>query len=544
MRRNLPVTDVETLVPEHEFIYSRTDLKGVIVEANEAFARISGFEREELIGKPHNIVRHPDMPEAAYADLWVDLKAGRPWRGIVKNRRKDGGYYWVEANVTPVRDGTRIIGFQSVRNRPTREEVAAAADAYRQINDGNSRLGVKHGRVSRRRPAWFNAVLSFPVHLMMISFVVIFGAAAHLAGTYFGLADFHVIQNGYAALAGLYGLVFLVFYARPAVRELSALADWLDRLLTTGNLRARIHSSRADVIGTVVHDTDRFASSIQAIVQGMADVAHQVGHATSRVSTGMDLIQGAACQQNEATVAAAEAVEQVTVSIGEVAEHALSTRDVADQAGEVSKEGAERSERACEAVIALSRTVSSSAEQVERLGRRSTEISQVAAVIKEIADQTNLLALNAAIEAARAGEVGRGFAVVADEVRKLAERTSAATQEISDTIQMIQEETRLAVEGMRAGAEQVEESVQLVHSAQEALQRIKDGMDDTTRRVSGISRASAEQREAVTQLARNVEQVATMTEQNVAAVNQAGGMVHTLKTNVERMEKSVAQFSL
>lgn len=544
MRRNLPVTDVETLLPEHEFIYSRTNLKGVIVEANEAFAKISGFEREEMIGKAHNIVRHPDMPEAAYADLWADLKAGRPWRGIVKNRRKDGGYYWVEANVTPVREDTRIIGFQSVRSRPAREEVAAAEDAYRQINAGNTRLVVKHGKVSRRRPAWLDRALSFPVHLTIISFVTIFGAVLQLAGAYFELADLHLIQNGYAAVAGLYGLAFLVFCARPVIRELTGLADWLDRLLTTGNLRSRIDSTRKDVIGRVIHNTDLFASSIQAIVQGMADMAHHVGRATSQVGTGIDLIQGAAHKQNEATVAAAAAVEQVTVSIGEVAEHALSTHGVADHAGEVSKEGAERSERACEAIIALARTVSSSAEQVERLGRRSTEISQVAAVIREIADQTNLLALNAAIEAARAGEVGRGFAVVADEVRKLAERTSTATQEISDTIQMIQDETRLAVEGMRAGAEQVEESVQLVHSAQEALQRIRDGMNDTTHRVSDISRASMEQREAMTQLAHNVEQVATMTEQNVAAVNQAGEMVHTLKANVERMEKSVAQFSL
>ena len=150
MRKNLPVTNVETLLPDDEFIYSRTDLKGVIVEANEAFAKISGFEREDMIGKPHNIVRHPDMPEAAYADLWADLKAGRPWRGIVKNRRKDGGYYWVEANVSPVREGSRVVGFQSVRSRPAREEVAAAENAYRRINDGDSRLVIRHGPAGGR----------------------------------------------------------------------------------------------------------------------------------------------------------------------------------------------------------------------------------------------------------------------------------------------------------------------------------------------------------------------------------------------------------
>lgn len=102
MKINQPVTNVETLLPEGEFIYSSTDLKGVIVEANEAFVRISNFTRDEMIGQSHNMVRHPDMPPEAFADLWRDLKAGRPWRGIVKNRRKDGGFYWVVANVSEV----------------------------------------------------------------------------------------------------------------------------------------------------------------------------------------------------------------------------------------------------------------------------------------------------------------------------------------------------------------------------------------------------------------------------------------------------------
>ena len=98
MKSNLPVTNVETHLPDGEFIYSSTDLRGNIVEANEAFATISNYSREEMIGQPHNMVRHPDMPAEAFADMWRDLKAGRPWRGVVKNRRKDGGFCWVVAN--------------------------------------------------------------------------------------------------------------------------------------------------------------------------------------------------------------------------------------------------------------------------------------------------------------------------------------------------------------------------------------------------------------------------------------------------------------
>jgi aerotaxis receptor len=112
--------NVETIVPDNTFIYSQTDLKGKIVEANEAFAEISGYTVANLIGQPHNIVRHPDMPKEAFADLWRSLKAGRPWQGLVKNRRSDGGYYWVIANVSPVRENGRIVGYQSLRLKPSR----------------------------------------------------------------------------------------------------------------------------------------------------------------------------------------------------------------------------------------------------------------------------------------------------------------------------------------------------------------------------------------------------------------------------------------
>ena len=159
MKKNLPVTNVETLLPENEFIYSRTDLKGQITEANEAFCQVSGFTREEMIGQPHNMVRHPDMPEAAFADMWRDLKAGRPWRGIVKNRRKDGGFYWVVANVSPVRENGQVVGYQSVRSRPAPADIAAADAAYRKINAGDSSLLVVHGRAVARRSAWMIRLL-------------------------------------------------------------------------------------------------------------------------------------------------------------------------------------------------------------------------------------------------------------------------------------------------------------------------------------------------------------------------------------------------
>lgn len=148
MRINGPVTDVETPVPDGRFIYSRTDTKGRIVAANDLFVELSGFTRDELIGQPHNLVRHPDMPSQAFEDLWRTLKAGNPWSGYVKNRRKDGGYYWVHAFASPVRENGQVVGFESVRRRADPAVIRDVDKAYARIRKGGRcGLTIVNGKV-------------------------------------------------------------------------------------------------------------------------------------------------------------------------------------------------------------------------------------------------------------------------------------------------------------------------------------------------------------------------------------------------------------
>ncbi len=177
MKNNQPVTQHEALFPPNCYLVSKTDLKGAITYANDAFIAISGFSREELLGQNHNIVRHPDMPPAAFADLWRTVKAGMPWRGLVKNRCKNGDFYWVQALVVPLKKDGVVTGYMSVRTPPERSQVADAEALYARLRQGNGKLPGGRG---------FLAPLSLRARLWAVTgalaMVMAILAAANLAG--------------------------------------------------------------------------------------------------------------------------------------------------------------------------------------------------------------------------------------------------------------------------------------------------------------------------------------------------------------------------
>lgn len=542
MKTNVIINEVETQVPAGQFIYSRTDLKGKIVEANQAFVDISGYSREEMIGQPHNLVRHPDMPSEAFADMWRDLKSGRPWRGIVKNRRKDGGFYWVVANASPVREEGKIVGYQSVRTRPTVEDVTAAKAAYQRLQKGDRSIRIFHGRVVPKRRSLWALFCCSEVQPWLLSGSCLVFTSLFLLRTALGWTWLDNVLLVLAALLLTITLFFMLVFMPAFHTGLQQLTDYLETLLLSGDLTKRFDLQRQDPLGIIARKVDRFVSSVQATIQCMGDAARQVRDIAGEVEQGMTQVHIAAQQQNRACSFAAQEISAVTRSIADVANSAGHTCQVSASAKHSSEAGSEVAHQASQTIVYLADAVKTSAQQIEQLGQESEEISRITAVIKEIAEQTNLLALNAAIEAARAGETGRGFAVVADEVRKLAERTSTATEDISRMVQAVQQETVKAVAGMRSGAQHVEQGVQLVEQAKGALHDINQKMQTTTKRISEISFSAQQQNQAVHTLEEHLGQIAVMTEQNRVVVSSTSDTVAHLNKMVLRMEKSVTQY--
>ncbi|MEW6677532.1 MAG: PAS domain-containing methyl-accepting chemotaxis protein [Pseudomonadota bacterium] len=556
MRNNQPVTGREHVIDDRAAIISRTDAKGVITYVNDDFVASSGFTREELLGQPHNIVRHPDMPSEAFRDLWDTVHQGRPWTAIVKNRCKNGDHYWVKATTTPTPDG----GYMSVRVKPTRDEVRQAEDLYaRMARDAGIRLeggslrktGIaalfkRMDDLSLGTKLWLSTLSS----VLAILFVALLGWSALgqlSAGLPAGAQD--GIQ-GYRN--GLLLVVILAVVAWPLV------AWWVIRGLS-GHLYQAVNAARdiaafdfsrpvkldgRDEVGQLLQQFAIMRNNLQEAAAMIQQNALRLDAAVHVLAGSSQSGAQAAAEQSEASSSMAAAVEQLSVSIDQMEEHAREASTVSSRAGEVSREGGKVVHNTATEIGRIADSVNAAATTIQALETYSTDISAIVDVIGDIADQTNLLALNAAIEAARAGEQGRGFAVVADEVRKLAERTSSSTQQITTMIEKVQGGARQAVREMENGVSQVSEGVQLAHRAGDSIGAIETTSQQVVGAVGEISNALREQAVAAREIARNVERVAQMTERNAQASQDTSEVAREVESLSRELRRLAGLFKI
>lgn len=520
MRNNQPVTQREiSLAPQQQLI-STTDARGVITYCNDAFVEISGFDRADLIGAAQNIVRHPDVPPAVFAHMWSALKQGRPWMGIVKNRSKNGDHYWVNAYVTPIFDGRQVTGFESVRVKPTANQIRRAQSLYKRISQGQPAIP--------RRDSWQPVLQDCLPYLAM-------GLAGTLSNVFFSTPVAMAVAAGVSVPVGL---LSSRWHQRGTRRLLQSAEP-----STSDALIAQMYSDQRGAQARLDTAFISQAARLKTCLTRLQDTAEQL----SALAGQSDLLatdsSNSIDRQRVETEQVSAAVNQMAATTQEVASHVQRTADATQQANLLTGRGRDVARDTREAIERLSTVVGETGLSVAQLARDSDEIGTVVDVIQGIADQTNLLALNAAIEAARAGDTGRGFAVVADEVRQLAQRTSQSTTQIHDLITKLQASSGNAVQTMESGQRQAEEGVAWVLEADKALIGISEAVAHITDMTTQIAAATEEQTAVAEEISRNITTIAQLADQTSEQAHQSTDLSKELSRTAATQYSLVERFN-
>ncbi len=501
MRNNGPVTGREVKFSAQDELVSSTNTRGDIQFCNEAFCRIAGFSAEELLHKPHNIVRHPDMPPAAFGMLWTAIKAGKPWMGIVKNRCKNGDHYWVDAYVTPLRQNGQILGYESVRVKADEAVIRRAELVYQRLNQGKPACST----LSKLWSSW-----STSLTLAALLLVALEG----------GLGLLGALNQNLAL-----GLI-------PFTLMAGALHYWLVNLSINEALteaRAQIHdplasyiyTGRCDPLGEIQFAQLAIKARLRTALGRFRESALEVQHKAE--NTQQQARQAYTCmsEQQKETAHVATAMQQMALAVHEVAEGASKTSSATGSAIQEVSNGNKVIEGAKSAIDKLSHTVNDLGKVLGQLSEDSGKIASVVDVIRSIAEQTNLLALNAAIEAARAGEQGRGFAVVADEVRSLAQRTQESTGHIQEIISNLAKATTAASENMESCLKMADVSVTEMDNVRSALGAIADSVNAIDHMSHQIASAAEEQSSTAAEIERNTQAITRISDQTQDKVQLA-----------------------
>ncbi|HEX8964076.1 MAG TPA: methyl-accepting chemotaxis protein [Rhodocyclaceae bacterium] len=354
-----------------------------------------------------------------------------------------------------------------------------------------------------------------------------------------------MIWIGQAALQVV--LFFVVgLIVRRLLRQIGgepAYATEISRRIAGGDLGFEVEVRDGDDDSLIVN-MDRMQQHLRGLVGQVLESARQLGDSVSNFATSAQQVAETSQEQNAATGAMASAIEEITVSIATVADNARHAQEMAEEAGRISGEGAATVRDAIGEMNKIAATVGHSTGLIRELDGKSTAISNVVDVIKDVADQTNLLALNAAIEAARAGDQGRGFAVVADEVRKLAERTAQSTEEIAGMIGAVQQSTQDSVKDMNLSSAQVEEGTKMAQRSGESMAQIDASTGRVKQAVEQISSALSEQTQAANLLATEVEKIAQKSEKNSFLASQSSQAAGELEQQAQALRRAVERFRI
>ena len=513
MRVNQPVTQREFDFPGNTTLMSTTDPSSHVSYANAAFVEVSGFSREEILGSPHNFIRHPDMPQEAFADMWATMKGGEPWTALVKNRRKNGDHYWVRASAVPIVRKGRIESYMSVRTKPSREEIAGAEALYKDFREGKAGGRRFHKGIIVRGGllGFYSRFRAMPVRsrirLNMAGMWVFLMLGAVLLGAN---------EQNLLKLGGVGALLFAVSSWLMEV-QLARPLEALNRqalAVVTGENRNAVQFDRVDEIGMAMRSISQLGLMFRWIIDDVNQQVLEVQGAIKEIAQGNSDLSSRTEQAAANVQQTAASMEQMTSVVKQNAETALQANQLSGSASNAAAQGG----KVVDSVIATMGEITESARR----------ISDIIGIIDGIAFQTNILALNAAVEAARAGEQGRGFAVVASEVRSLAQRSAEAAKEIKALI--------------GTSVERVETGSQLADDAGRKMADIVFQVKRVTDLIGEISSATLEQNSGIEQVGQALGNIDQITQQNAALVEQSAAASLTLRTQADQLVDAVGVF--
>ena len=520
MRQNLPVTNREVLVLDDQAIVSKTDMNGNIVYVNPYFSQVSGFSEAELLGSPQNIVRHPDMPAEAFADLWASIQAGTPWTGLVKNRCKNGDFYWVRANVTPIREAGKTIGYMSVRVKADKDQVKAAEEAYAAIRSKEGgKIIIKNGQIVRPGLAHLlHSLTHMSLNLRIWAATSIVNCLQLLVCIISLFASGGEITNYAIFGATLFGFlinVFLWYTLRMSV--LNPLGKALNgaRAIAAGDLSGSFETDSTDEMGQLLRALQQMNSNLIATIRDVRINVETMAVATKQIAVGNMDLSGRTESQAASLEETASSIEEFSSTVKQNADNSVQANELAVAASKVAVQGGE--------------IVADVITTMDEINTSSKKIVDIIGLIEGIAFQTNILALNAAVEAARAGEQGKGFAVVAGEVRNLAQRSSVAAKDIKQLIE-------ISVGKVGAGMLQV-------NRAGATMEQVVSSVKQVTAIMQEISIASREQSIGVDQVNQAIAHMDQVTQQNAALVEEAAAAATRLAEEAASLSQAVSLFN-